>query len=1205
MSKKKRKRKEDRSWIWMCAITGVLVGSLIVSAATRSFKSNSYHKAISTLKEIVFSEKHYPPTLKSLIVHPNSSDNYFDFVLDSGESTFETETQLKPQAKELIDYFFLGITLPSEDLWVNLNSVRQNEVTSPRLALTDIGKVLLEADLRLKKDCCRFTDPRTKTGREYWNKLQQRLNKASLSSSQLPIGNRFWIIPAEAAVEEDKGKVTIVKSKLKVCLEQEYLALQNNNVTLLTSQSERERQAQDIADFTMKEVVLPAIQHEVTYGKGYAKLRQVYNSLILAEYFKQKYWGGEGLYPRLVNRGYIQGLESNEPWSPEEFYNAYLKSAQEGEYRLTQTEYDPYLASMVQKYYFYGGILWTALYNIFVINEVTSETAISEQAILEDEAVSNGKCLVKLDTLNQESLPQGKPYNDIWLAQLPEGIALADVNLVAVRTPQIDREVVMLSTGLREPTREQPPGSPFSVFNVLKDENIAITVSEIAAKLGLSVKTVERDLSPMVKRGLIARDGPAKSSETKYRLTESAKSKANDISNILNRFPTYRPSADEWAGVEQELQILQGADSSSDDKDVPPLTIKVKHSAEGNDILSFVNVDYFSGGGFTSRDAFLSYLKTLNDYTSPQMNRAIELFLQGEYGKRLRRSLAKEGIEKAIIDLIPYKLWDDYDYAFAVRNTIADGRTLYVSVILEEGELGWLLSFMRSIWSTRWGHDALVSEGFVYEREDSPVPSLTNPRVPAFYALLETMRTGGLFPDHVIDKVEQKTYKYLAQLRGLTADVNNELWEDVGEESGYPAMMSLRDKQTRQTVDITIKDEIPDFRLIDSDVRRFRDELLKPGGFRWSYTFRPNRNVDADPFLSIDISTLFANQIAEMLDVDDENELKIAIARVRAKAMGLGSMLDGLIRDATEYGLLRFTSQGAVFVTPQSPENDIVRRDLTEGTDEQPKLPKPRSGQFDDTDATGKFVEIEPVKVDEQGRLQGIIENIDTKERLDLSTVLQRRAPPIETEHFLKTLEQFISGASLSNSERDSLERVIALFRTNFPNNIIVVLDRVRAGFVGIGKANLLVINQGFLNNPIAFLHEIIECLKHIHPEIITQLEALLDESGREWLNGHEVKYTSQGRHDYFLQNRGHYVIRAFTRQVFGEADKALTDEIKKAGGIDLRKIQPNRRGEVGSGDNALSRQWPEAATEPASSPSKESGLGGIDLRDINIKDSE
>ncbi|MDP3730017.1 MAG: hypothetical protein Q8R14_00640, partial [Candidatus Omnitrophota bacterium] len=43
------------------------------------------------------------------------------------------------------------------------------------------------------------------------------------------------------------------------------------------------------------------------------------------------------------------------------------------------------------------------------------------------------------------------------------------------------------------------------------------------------------------------------------------------------------------------------------------------------------------------------------------------------------------------------------------------------------------------------------------------------------------------------------------------------------------------------------------------------------------------------------------------------------------------------------------------------------------------------------------------------------------------------------------------------------------------------------------------------------------------------------------WLERHEKKYIKEGKHDYFVKNSAHYIIRAFTRQVFKEEDKRTT----------------------------------------------------------------
>lgn len=159
----------------------------------------------------------------------------------------------------------------------------------------------------------------------------------------------------------------------------------------------------------MKETVLPAIQEEVNQGKAYANLRQVYNSLILAEYYKQRYHSGQSLYSRLINRGYIEGLESNEPWASEDFYNAYVKSCQEGEYRLSQQEYDPYLASMVQKYYFYGGILIT--HKIAQILKVRATPTTSEQAETSEAEILSAKSSTKKILVKAFSRNSERPWN--------------------------------------------------------------------------------------------------------------------------------------------------------------------------------------------------------------------------------------------------------------------------------------------------------------------------------------------------------------------------------------------------------------------------------------------------------------------------------------------------------------------------------------------------------------------------------------------------------------------------------------------------------------------------------------------------------------------------------------------------------------------------------------------------------------------------
>ena len=1149
---KRKAKKEDKTWIWMCALIGLFFIFTIVTLSSRVLKSNSYHKAISTLKEIVFSEKDYPPTLKSLIVHPNSSTNYFDFVLDSGESTFETEAQLKPQAKELIDYFFLGITLPSEDLWVNLNSVRQNEITSPRLALTDIGKVLLEADLRLKKDCCRFTDPRTKTGREYWNKLQQRLNEGGLSSSKLPIGNRFWIIPAEAAVEEDEEKTTIVKSKLRVCLEQEYLALQGNNISLLTSQNERERKAQDIADFTMKEVVLPAIQHEVTYGKGYAKLRQVYNSLILAEYFKQKYWGGEGLYPRLVNRGYIQGLESNEPWSSEDFYNAYLKSTQEGEYRLTQTEYDPYLASMVQKYYFYGGI--TFVYNlgqILKIGQADSEAAFTAQTTLEDEPTSNGEYLVEVATQ-----AQGNPYQ------------------VGLRFARLTPETPIMLTKAKfdeEPEPEVSFNSSGAIGRFIEIEPVRVDEQGRLQGKVQNIDTKEKvDLSTTAQR----------------KLDFSSKDDAEEMQRYISNLErliwfTYPMTQPQRLLLEYTLEQFKS--------NFPKHVIITREAKAGFFGVGKPDLLVINSSLLNNPVSFLHEIVEYLKHTNPEIIYAMEASLfdyqklwigihEEKYTTQGKHEYFLENKAHYIIRAFTRQAFGEADRELTmdIKRIIATEEAIrkksQIKISLEhtyEKTTPALPEDTEFAKKYRGFPDNKSRIEFLLEHYPMPGVKIEVESIPPSpFVPKGTGRAEAVGPKHfkiTLIGVEGSYEQYLLfhEFMHFWLGENGFMFDwDTDNAAVANYLFRLRNLVNDYLIEKENRKRFGSYYTgITKDLRDFdlqnqflfmagKKEADNIGNFMLALTCKTVASLY--PELS---DSLSAKVVGNVFKGGALVEVITEVTRI-----SIGNSIEEYKETIRKIHRL-LTEDEAKFRNGIILVNTVLVSEFIDKIDELmaqiAELRKMRRQPGPDTtDAIGKFVEIDPVKLDRQGRLQGKVQNIDTKEALDLSELDQRKASSEEIKYYIRNLEQLIQDTTMANSQRLVLNRILRLFRSSLPQNIIITQE-VKAGFYGIGKPNLIVINQELVNNPISFLHEITEYLKHTHPEIIRQLEDLLDSSGQVWLTQHEEKYMKEGKYSYFLQNRDHYVIRAFTRQVFAEKDKALTDEIKHPGGIDFRRIIP------------------------------------------------
>ncbi len=237
------------------------------------------------------------PLLRYLSVNAANPFNYFNFLLDKGDGSIDKEN-LNKEAKKLINYFFLGITLPSESLWVNLRPDEAGRITSNEISNTDLGRALLEQDLQLKKDVARYIHPSHPKGKQYWEKLYAAIGKDKVKKVEITTSNRVWIVPGEAIVLETEDGAFVVSAKLKVLLENNYLKLNPKDET------------QAISEKLMKEIILPPLTEEINNSATYAPLRQIYQSLILAEWFKRKHSKSNSVYSYCINKGYTNGLES-------------------------------------------------------------------------------------------------------------------------------------------------------------------------------------------------------------------------------------------------------------------------------------------------------------------------------------------------------------------------------------------------------------------------------------------------------------------------------------------------------------------------------------------------------------------------------------------------------------------------------------------------------------------------------------------------------------------------------------------------------------------------------------------------------------------------------------------------------------------------------------------------------------------------------
>lgn len=333
---------------------------------------------LAGLRNAFVSDVFRPLHLRYLSYNP--IDNIFRLFLDKGSHKNPNPQELEDATKTLLNYFFIGVTLPNDTFWVNLRPDAEDNIIDDRLAQTDVGRILLESDLQLKKDTAKFTSPKTPEGKEYWDKLYKKAGEIFGSENiTIPTLTRPWIVPDEIIIRETTDSAYIYKATLKVMLEEDYL---NNRGTLSDNNGTAQRPSPTVSinyEFNdprlkelnrystelIREIIIPKLTQEINASKRYAQLRQVYYSLIMAQWFKARFANRDGVYSRIVDRRVVfPALYSKESWSKTTYFQAYQKSFKDGEYNIQEPVYTLYGQTI--RSYFSGGEALTDMHFISV-----------------------------------------------------------------------------------------------------------------------------------------------------------------------------------------------------------------------------------------------------------------------------------------------------------------------------------------------------------------------------------------------------------------------------------------------------------------------------------------------------------------------------------------------------------------------------------------------------------------------------------------------------------------------------------------------------------------------------------------------------------------------------------------------------------------------------------------------------------------------
>ena len=285
-----------------------------------------------------FSDADFQPLIKGLKLDP-SDPLAFDFIVDQPLGEDVDNAQLMRQ----VNYFLAALTTPKKDIWVNLSPFERDRIIDGTLEDTDMGRDLLRQDYVLKQLASSLTHPDTEIGKQYWRNAgaNPRIGLdtetgANMGSPLQDDLSKIWIKPDKAAVyEHDNGRVAVItEATLKVetafdCVDARF-----------PSAGRQENSPADL--------LLPEITEEVNHGSRFAEIRQIYNAIILAEWFKAKF--SHSFFAAFINNNKVEGISLADKDVKEKVFSLYLKAFNKGAYDLVKKE------NGKKRRYFSGGI---------------------------------------------------------------------------------------------------------------------------------------------------------------------------------------------------------------------------------------------------------------------------------------------------------------------------------------------------------------------------------------------------------------------------------------------------------------------------------------------------------------------------------------------------------------------------------------------------------------------------------------------------------------------------------------------------------------------------------------------------------------------------------------------------------------------------------------------------------------------------------
>jgi len=393
-----------------------LVFSFLASSLQPSYAQTSF--SLPQPGQMLSLSKSYKPVVMRGIKIDPANPFRFNFLVDEGDTRLNDQ-DFKDEAQKVIKYFLTSLTIPDDDLWVNLSPYEKDRTIPQEFGQTEMGLDLLAQDYILKQITASLIYPENEIGKKFWEKVY-KLAQEKYGLTNIPINtfNKVWIVPDHATVYQHQGTAFVLNYHLKVMLEQDYLALDKNKI----DQSDK-KEISSLSSQVVRSIVLPELEKEVNSGKNFASLRQVFYSLILATWYKTK------VKQAILNRVYadkekVAGILVDDPQAKAKIYRQYLQAFKKGVFNYIKDDLNRVTNETIPRKYFSGGVLGHidpaiiayapqvqsgALYGMRLRNVSGEVVLINGKKVMPDQAMNN-----RLEKPSVAQLRNNQELFDAW-----------------------------------------------------------------------------------------------------------------------------------------------------------------------------------------------------------------------------------------------------------------------------------------------------------------------------------------------------------------------------------------------------------------------------------------------------------------------------------------------------------------------------------------------------------------------------------------------------------------------------------------------------------------------------------------------------------------------------------------------------------------------------------------------------------------------